>query len=347
MAPINKRKAAAEPEIKSIKRAKGASAKSKKVQPRKVEKIVEEAPDKSEQNEVSEEPQSALKVKDAVLEDDNSAESTAAAADGYEEMLDDMSSSSETDEEGEEQILSGAESDSGTEDKSDEEEQLHFPEDHKVLNAQKKSRAIKTGPQTERGVVYLGRIPHGFYEDEMRAYFTQFGKVTRLRMSRNKKTGKSRHFAFIEFESADVADIVAQTMDNYLLFNHILKCQVVPKEKVHADLFKGANRKFKVIPWAKVEMVKHNKPKSTEQYSRMVKRLVGKEEKKRQKLKEMGIEYDFDGYSAIVKPSASAPTAEKEKSEVAEAGTKRKAVQSEKQHVKPGKTNKKSQKARK
>ena len=36
-------------------------------------------------------------------------------------------------------------------------------------------------------MVYLGRIPHGFYEEQMKTYFTQFGDVTRLRLSRNKK----------------------------------------------------------------------------------------------------------------------------------------------------------------
>ena len=74
------------------------------------------------------------------------------------------------------------------------------------------------------GVVYLGRIPHGFYEEQMQAYFAQFGTVTRLRLSRNKKTGKSKHYAFLEFEHKDVAEVVAETMDNYLLFSHLLKC---------------------------------------------------------------------------------------------------------------------------
>lgn len=36
-------------------------------------------------------------------------------------------------------------------------------------------------------MIYLGRIPHGFFEAQMRAYFAQFGTVTRLRLSRNKK----------------------------------------------------------------------------------------------------------------------------------------------------------------
>lgn len=48
---------------------------------------------------------------------------------------------------------------------------------------EKADKADKQSP----GVVYLGRIPHGFYEDEMKDYFKQFGTVSRLRLSRNKR----------------------------------------------------------------------------------------------------------------------------------------------------------------
>lgn len=82
----------------------------------------------------------------------------------------------------------------------------------------------------------------------MKQYFSQFGRVNRLRLSRNKKTGASKHFAFVEFASTEVADIVARTMDNYLLFGHILKCKLVPDDQVHPDLFKGAGQRFKVDP---------------------------------------------------------------------------------------------------
>lgn len=35
-------------------------------------------------------------------------------------------------------------------------------------------------------------------------YFSQFGKVTKVRLSRNKKNGKSKGYAFLEFSSAEV-----------------------------------------------------------------------------------------------------------------------------------------------
>ena len=37
------------------------------------------------------------------------------------------------------------------------------------------------------GVIYVGHIPHGFYEVEMRKFFSQFGRVTRVRLARSKK----------------------------------------------------------------------------------------------------------------------------------------------------------------
>jgi len=45
----------------------------------------------------------------------------------------------------------------------------------------------KKDNEVKPGVIFLSHIPHGFYEKQMKEYFTQFGDVTRLRLSRNKK----------------------------------------------------------------------------------------------------------------------------------------------------------------
>lgn len=89
----------------------------------------------------------------------------------------------------------------------------------------------------KRGVVYLGHIPHGFYEEELKGFFSQFGKVTRVKVSRSAKTGKSKGYAFIEFAFNDVAKIVAETMNNYLMFERLVKAQYIPPEKVHSKMF--------------------------------------------------------------------------------------------------------------
>jgi nucleolar protein 15 len=143
----------------------------------------------------------------------------------------------------------------------------------------------------EPGVIYVGRIPHGFYEHEMKQYFSQFGPITKLRLSRNKKTGASKHFAFVEFAEASTADIVAKTMDNYLLFGHILKCKVLPKEQIHEDLFKGANKRFKKVPWNKMAGKKLEKPLSETAWKGKISREKNKRAQQAEKLKALG--YDF------------------------------------------------------
>ena len=52
-------------------------------------------------------------------------------------------------------------------------------------------------------------------------------------------------YAFIEFEDAEVAEVVAETMSTCLLYGRILVSRVVPHEELHPQAFKGANKKFK------------------------------------------------------------------------------------------------------
>ncbi|KAK2463456.1 hypothetical protein APHAL10511_004542 [Amanita phalloides] len=146
----------------------------------------------------------------------------------------------------------------------------------------------------DHGVIYIGRLPHGFFEDQLRGYFSQFGNVTRLRLSRNKKTGKSKHYAFLEFDSSSVAKIVAETMDNYLIMGHLLQCKIVPKDKVHPQLWVGANRKWRVVPRARVVRLAHNKKRTQEEQDKAEKRLLRRQRERKRKLAEAGIEYELD-----------------------------------------------------
>lgn len=124
----------------------------------------------------------------------------------------------------------------------------------------------------------------------MKAYFSQFGPITRLRLSRNRVTGRSKHYAFIEFASASVAKVVAKTMDNYLMFGHILKCRFVPEEQIHPELWKGANRRFNRTPWNRVEQFRLEGGKSREKWSKSIAAEKGKRVSKAEKMKALGYE---------------------------------------------------------
>lgn len=157
----------------------------------------------------------------------------------------------------------------------------------------KLKQAAQKGSKEGPGAVYVGRIPHGFYENEMRQYFSQFGTITKLRLSRNRKTGQSKHFAFLEFESTEVAKIVAETMDNYLMFGHILKCKYVQPEYLHPETFKGANKRFHVVPRNKIEKRALEAPKTESQWKKKNEKEQAKREKKAKQLKAMGYELEL------------------------------------------------------
>ncbi|KAL6236386.1 hypothetical protein BDW75DRAFT_207083 [Aspergillus navahoensis] len=166
----------------------------------------------------------------------------------------------------------------------------------KILKLQKQNKAESS---EHPGVVYVGRIPHGFYEHQMRAYFSQFGEITKLRLSRNRHTGKSKHYAFIEFASESVAKIVAATMDNYLMYGHILKCKYVPSEQLHPELWKGANRRFKATPWNRIEQKRLNKGRTRENWTKNIEKEQKRRLAKAEKMKELGYEMQLPELKSV------------------------------------------------
>lgn len=133
----------------------------------------------------------------------------------------------------------------------------------------------------------------------MRAYFSQFGDITRLRLSRNRITGRSKHYAFVEFSSVSVAKIVAATMDNYLMYGHILKCKYVPSDQLHPDVWKGANRRFKKTPWNRIEKKRLEKGKTREQWAQHIQKEQEKRNAKAEKLKTLGYEMELPKLKSV------------------------------------------------
>ncbi|KAG9245479.1 hypothetical protein BJ878DRAFT_501261 [Calycina marina] len=209
-----------------------------------------------------------------------------------------------------EELLKGFESD-GDEEDAMKEVGLEAGQDvPRIPLSKKEKKKLKRDAEIEAsekpGVLYIGRIPHGFYEHEMREYFKQFGTILKLRLSRNPKTGNSRHFAFIQFESTGVAEIIAKTMDNYLLLGHILKVKQIPDEQVHADLFNGANKRFKKVPWNKIQGRALKEGKSEEVWDAKANKENEKRKSHADKLKSIGYEFtapELKSAKGIAKPT--------------------------------------------
>lgn len=136
------------------------------------------------------------------------------------------------------------------------------------------------------------------------------------------QTGGSKGYAFIEFDCVEVAKIVAETMNNYLMGERIIKCEypsaprspmpfaaeqmltplstppqpghVMPPEKVHEKLFDGSCREFKKPQYPAVK--RYNKRPTDEEITKTTKKLLQKEGKLRKRLAAHGIDYDFPGF---------------------------------------------------
>ncbi|KAJ8674520.1 hypothetical protein QAD02_005782 [Eretmocerus hayati] len=162
-----------------------------------------------------------------------------------------------------------------------------------ILDASSSKPAKKEKPfKSTRGLIYIGHIPYGFFEEEMKEYFEQFGVVTRVRVARSKKTGKSRGYGYIEFEVPEVAKIAAETMNNYLMCGRLLKATYIDTDKQHFGFFSGKPWTPKIYPKVSSrikELRKNESPISDHQYQKNVKKSLKKLSTLEKKLKSKGI----------------------------------------------------------
>ncbi|XP_060526328.1 MKI67 FHA domain-interacting nucleolar phosphoprotein-like [Cylas formicarius] len=137
--------------------------------------------------------------------------------------------------------------------------------------------------ESKRGLLYIAHIPHGFYEKEMRDYFSQFGKVTNAKVCRSRKTGNSKGYGYVEFAHAEVAKIAADTMNNYIMFKKRIVTNYVPYEKRPKGLFpsKSSNLKHSSVKTRRGKE-KHSKNRILEdsvikqKHKTLIKKLKGK-----------------------------------------------------------------------
>lgn len=177
----------------------------------------------------------------------------------------------------------------------------------------KKEKMSKKKDENPADILYIGHLPHDFEEVEMLTFFSQFGKVANLKLCRSRKTGNSKGYGFIQFQDYEVSAIVAETMNGYIIMNEKrLVCHLVPPDKVHSKLFRGAKQRLvankrgdvnisRRTYWQEKNEQAQNRKKSAKVLQQITKRLVSREDKKREMLTSLGIDYDFPGYAASAK----------------------------------------------
>lgn len=177
----------------------------------------------------------------------------------------------------------------------------------KVVSSQleKKMNKKLKRQRPERGVVFIKNLPHGFFEEQLKAYFGQFGKVTRVRLARSPKTTNSRGFAYIEFQFPEVAEIAAETMNNYMMFKKVLKTAYIPPEQQKFNYFRSGvlyhmNKDGKPVLTTRYQIgqtkriEKHNRMLTEVEVDKRKVRTADKIKKLKSKLAKLDVDYDVD-----------------------------------------------------
>jgi nucleolar protein 15 len=151
---------------------------------------------------------------------------------------------------------------------------------------------VRAAPHRSGGVVYIGHLPEGFTENPMKKFFKQFGEVKRVHLSRAKKTGKYRGYGFVEFSDKQVAAIVAESMDKYMMFGRTLQCQYIPYDQLHPETFRNNFRQFRQINFTQIHNDQVNQVKNDTQIEKLRGNQVSKLLKRQEQLKKMGLSLD-------------------------------------------------------
>jgi len=114
--------------------------------------------------------------------------------------------------------------------------------------------------------------------------------VEKLKVSRSKKTGRSKGYAFLKFVDSEVAKVASDAMNGYFLLEKRLVCHIVPPNKIHPKMFTG---KFVKRNWREIASSQVNRSRTAEQWEKFTDAQIARENAKRSKLKVLGIDYNL------------------------------------------------------
>ncbi|KAF6206368.1 hypothetical protein GE061_017601 [Apolygus lucorum] len=163
----------------------------------------------------------------------------------------------------------------------------------------RRKSGVEKAIELNRGVVYFSNLPHGFYEKELRTYCSQFGAVTGVHIPRNEKNN-AKGFGFVEFKFPEVAEVVADTMNNYLMFTRLIKAKVVPLEEQKPWIFLKPKNSAKLARQKKANALASRVKQLTPEEEKAYKKKVDARVKRlRNKLEKQGVNYDFTVPSSV------------------------------------------------
>jgi RNA recognition motif-containing protein len=91
--------------------------------------------------------------------------------------------------------------------------------------------------------LYVGNLPYTTTEDDLRALFTRAGAVASVAIIKDRETGRSKGFAFVEMGSQSDGEKAIQMFNGHSLNNRQLTVnQARPREERPRDSFRQPRR---------------------------------------------------------------------------------------------------------
>lgn len=93
--------------------------------------------------------------------------------------------------------------------------------------------------------LYVGNLPFSTTEEDLQNMFAQAGNVVSVTLIKDRDTGRSRGFAFVEFSTQAEAEKAVSLFNNTPLDNRTLKVNLArPKEDSGKFRRPGGNRRY-------------------------------------------------------------------------------------------------------
>lgn len=71
--------------------------------------------------------------------------------------------------------------------------------------------------------IYVGQLPYNVSEEELKELFTPFGEIASLNLIKDKFSGRSKGFAFVDMPSNSEADTAIKALNKSMLKGREIK----------------------------------------------------------------------------------------------------------------------------
>ncbi len=82
--------------------------------------------------------------------------------------------------------------------------------------------------------LFIGNLPYSTTEEELRNLFSQAGNVTSVSIIKDRDTGRSRGFAFIEMANQADAENAIKMFNSYEMDNRPIKVNIARPREEHS-----------------------------------------------------------------------------------------------------------------